>query len=85
MSLGRAERPTRLGFVLAAVILTQLLVVIDFFALNLTLPPMARDFGVSATDLQFVISGYMIALGAFMIPAGRIADLIGRRRVTVRL
>ena len=83
MSLGRAERPTRLGFVLAAVILTQLLVVIDFFALNLTLPPMARDFGVSATDLQFVISGYMIALGAFMIPAGRIADLIGRRRVTV--
>jgi MFS family permease len=69
--------------VLVAVTLTQLLVVIDFFALNLTLPSMARDFGVAPTDLQFVISGYMIALGAFMIPAGRLSDLVGRRRVTV--
>jgi MFS family permease len=68
---------------LVAVILTQLLVVIDFFALNLTLPPMAADFDVSPLDLQFVISGYMIALGAFMIPAGRLADIVGRRKVTV--
>jgi EmrB/QacA subfamily drug resistance transporter len=74
---------SRLRRVLIAVILTQLLIVIDFFALNLALPPMARDFGVAPTDLQFVISGYMIAIGALMIPAGRIADLIGRRRVTV--
>jgi MFS family permease len=63
-------------------VLTQLLVVIDFFALNLSLPSMAADFGVAPTDLQLVISGYMIALGAFMIPAGRLADLFGRRRVT---
>ena len=69
--------------VLIAVILTQLLIVIDFFALNLALPPMAKDFGVAPTDLQFVISGYMIAIGALMIPAGRIADIVGRRKVTV--
>jgi len=74
---------TRLRRVLIAVILTQLLIVIDFFALNLALPPMAADFGVAPTDLQFVISGYMIAIGALMIPAGRIADIVGRRRVTV--
>lgn len=73
----------RLRRVLIAVVLTQLLVVIDFFALNLTLPPMAHEFGVAPTDLQFVISGYLIALGAFMIPAGRVADLVGRRRVVV--
>ena len=71
---------TRLRRVLIAVILTQLLIVIDFFALNLALPPMAADFGVAPTDLQFVISGYMIAIGALMIPAGRIADIVGRRR-----
>jgi MFS family permease len=69
--------------VVVAVVLTQLLVVIDFFALNLSLPSMAADFGVAPTDLQLVISGYMIALGAFMIPAGRLADVFGRRRVTV--
>ena len=75
--------PPHAGAVILAVVLTQLLVVIDFFALNLSLPSMARDFGVTATDLQLVISGYMIALGAFMIPAGRLADIFGRRRVTV--
>jgi EmrB/QacA subfamily drug resistance transporter len=73
----------QLRLVLIAVILTQLLIVIDFFALNLALPPMAKDFGVAPTDLQFVISGYMIAIGALMIPAGRIADIVGRRKVTV--
>ncbi|MGI9051287.1 MAG: hypothetical protein ACR2HQ_01325 [Ilumatobacteraceae bacterium] len=38
--------------------LTQLLVVIDFFALNLTLAEMAAGFDVAATDHQFVISGF---------------------------
>ena len=75
-------RPTREGAVITAVVLTQLLVVIDFFALNLALPSMAADFGVTTTDLQLVISGYMIAVGAFMIPAGRVADIFGRRLVT---
>jgi MFS family permease len=74
--------PSRGGMIVSAVVLTQLLVVIDFFALNLALPSMARDFEVAPTDLQLVISGYMIALGAFMIPAGRVADIFGRRRVT---
>jgi MFS family permease len=78
-----AASEARLQRVIVAVVLTQLLIVIDFFALNLALPPMAKDFDVAPTDLQFVISGYMIAIGALMIPAGRIADLVGRRRVTV--
>ena len=73
----------RLRLLLIAVVVTQLVVVIDFFALNLTLPPMAHDFGVTVTDLQLVISGYMIAVGAFMIPSGRLGDLIGRRKVTI--
>jgi EmrB/QacA subfamily drug resistance transporter len=71
----------REGRVLAAVILIQLLIVIDFFALNLALPPMAKSLGTSVTDLQWVVSGYMIALGAFMVPAGRIADQRGRKKV----
>lgn len=53
---------------------------IDYFAMNLALPRIAADFGSSATDLQWVISIYMLALGAFMTPAGRIGDIFGRRR-----
>ena len=41
---------------------------------------MAIDLNSTATDLQWVISVYMLALGAFMVPAGRIGDIFGRRR-----
>jgi MFS family permease len=53
---------------------------IDYFALNVALPRMAKDLGSTTTDLQWVISVYMLALGAFMAPAGRIGDIFGRRR-----
>jgi EmrB/QacA subfamily drug resistance transporter len=53
---------------------------IDYFAVNLALPRMASHLHSTATDLQWVISVYMLALGAFMVPAGRIGDIFGRRR-----
>ncbi|MDT5209142.1 MAG: hypothetical protein QOF67_1557 [Mycobacterium sp.] len=53
---------------------------IDYFAINLALPRMASDMNSTTTDLQWVISVYMLALGAFMVPAGRIGDIFGRRR-----
>jgi EmrB/QacA subfamily drug resistance transporter len=53
---------------------------IDYFAMNLALPRMAVDLNSTATNLQWVISVYMLALGAFMVPAGRIGDIFGRRR-----
>jgi EmrB/QacA subfamily drug resistance transporter len=57
-----------------------LCVQIDYFAMNLALPRMASDLHSTATDLQWVISVYMLTLGAFMVPAGRIGDIFGRRR-----
>ncbi|MCV7298481.1 MFS transporter [Mycobacterium barrassiae] len=53
---------------------------IDYFAANLALPRMASDLHSTPTDLQWVISVYMLALGAFMVPAGRIGDIFGRRK-----
>src|SRR3954470_24986387 len=53
---------------------------IDYFAMNLALPRMALDLKTTTTDLQWVISVYMLALGAVMVPAGRIGDIFGRRR-----
>lgn len=54
---------------------------LDFFALGLALPVVADDFGTTTTDLHWVLSGYMLALGTLMIPASRAADLLGRKRV----
>jgi EmrB/QacA subfamily drug resistance transporter len=70
----------RFRWILAAVSMALFCVQIDYFAMNLALPRMAFDLNSTATDLQWVISVYMLALGAFMVPAGRIGDIFGRRR-----
>ncbi|MFJ9470689.1 MFS transporter [Streptomyces caniferus] len=69
--------------VIVAAALSILIVQMDWFALDLMLPVIARDFHTSSTDLQWLVSGYMVAVGALMIVGGRAADLHGRRRVIV--
>ena len=71
----------RLRRILLAVSLAMFLVQLDFFALNLALPQMAHELHVTTTDMQWAISGYMLAVGAFMIPGGRLGDILGRKRV----
>ncbi len=58
------------GMVIAACAISMLIVQMDWFALNLALPPIAKDFGVPTTDLQWIISGYMLSIGALMVTAG---------------
>jgi EmrB/QacA subfamily drug resistance transporter len=74
------EGQLRYRWILAAVSMALFCVQIDYFAMNLALPRMAFDLKTTTTDLQWVISVYMLALGAFMVPAGRIGDIFGRRR-----
>lgn len=52
---------------------------LDFFAVQAALPATALDFGTTTTALQWVISGYMLALASGLIVGGRLADLLGRR------
>ncbi|CAA9269954.1 MAG: Uncharacterized MFS-type transporter [uncultured Actinomycetospora sp.] len=54
---------------------------LDFFSLSLALPSIAADLGTSTTNLQWLLSGYMIAVGALLIPGGRLGDVVGRRAV----
>ncbi len=67
----------------AAVSVGMFCVQLDFFALSLALPRMAVELNESTTNMQWVLSAYMIAIGAALIPAGRLGDLRGHRRVVV--
>ena len=69
--------------VIAACAISMLIVQMDWFALNLAIPAIARDFHMASTDLQWVVSGYMISIGALMVTGGRLADIFGRRRIIV--
>jgi EmrB/QacA subfamily drug resistance transporter len=75
-----AAETVRSRWILAAVSMALFCVQIDYFAMNLALPRMASELDSNATDLQWVISVYMLALGTFMVPAGRFGDIFGRRR-----
>jgi EmrB/QacA subfamily drug resistance transporter len=75
-----SQAALRSRWTFAAVSTALFCVQIDYFAMNLALPRMAQDLGSDTTNLQWVISVYMLALGAFMTPAGRIGDIFGRRR-----
>ena len=51
----------------------------DYTAVNLTLVPIAEELGGDLAELQWLISGYVLVWAAFVIPAGRIADIYGKR------
>jgi Major Facilitator Superfamily len=62
---------------LAAAFMTLL----DVSIVNVALPSIERDLGASATSVQWVISGYALAFGLALVPAGRLGDTVGRRRM----
>jgi EmrB/QacA subfamily drug resistance transporter len=54
---------------------------VDAAIVNVALPSIRRDLGFSVQNLQWVLSGYLLTYGGFMLLGGRAADLLGRRRV----
>jgi EmrB/QacA subfamily drug resistance transporter len=66
---------------LAVVCLGQLMMVLDATIVNVALPSMQRDLGFSQANLAWVVDAYMIAFGSFLLLAGRLGDLFGRKRM----
>jgi EmrB/QacA subfamily drug resistance transporter len=56
---------------------------VDASIVNVALPSIRRDLHFSVESLQWVLSGYLLTYGGFMLLGGRAADLLGRRRVLV--
>jgi EmrB/QacA subfamily drug resistance transporter len=55
---------------------------LDLFIVNIAFPAIHADFpGASLSGLSWVLSGYAIVFAALLVPAGRLADLLGRRRL----
>ena len=57
------------------------MIVLDATIVNVALPSIQRDLGFSAGGLAWVVNAYLIAFGGVLLLAGRLGDLIGRRRV----
>src|SRR5919201_335660 len=66
---------------LVVVCFGQLMIMVDTTIVNVALPYIQRDLHFSQSDLTWVINAYLISYGGFLLLAGRMGDLIGRKKV----
>lgn len=71
------------AFVLATASATCSLIVLDTNVVAVSLPAIARTFQASFADVEWVVSAYMVAFASCLLPAGGLADRLGRKRMMV--
>jgi EmrB/QacA subfamily drug resistance transporter len=73
----------RRWWTLGAVSLGLFMIMLDNTVVNVALPSIERDLGMSLSQLEWVVTGYALTFAAFMLTGGKLADLLGRRLVFV--
>src|SRR5881628_2422778 len=79
--VGVVTRSDRRWSALALIVTAQFMVILDVAIVNVALPSIKTDLDFSATGLQWVITAYSILFGGTLLLGGRLADLLGRRRL----
>src|SRR5882724_11873199 len=68
---------------LGAVAFGLFMIMLDNTVVNVALPTIQRDLGLSLEELEWIVTGYALTFAAFMLTGGKLADLLGRRRIFV--
>jgi EmrB/QacA subfamily drug resistance transporter len=76
-----ARHSTNPWVVLVLICLAQFMVVLDGTIVNVALPSIQRDLGLSEANLQWIINAYTLVFGGFLLLGGRAGDLLGRKRL----
>jgi EmrB/QacA subfamily drug resistance transporter len=69
--------------VLAVTVTAQFMVVLDAAVVNVALPVIGRDLRFAPENLQWVVTAYSIVFGGMLLLGGRLADILGRRRLFI--
>lgn len=77
----RASLPSARWIALTVVCMGQLMSILDSTIVNVALPDIQHDLHFSQSTLTWVLNGYLITFGSFLLLCGRLGDLLGRRRV----
>ena len=68
-------------FALVVLCLGSLMIVLDSTIVNVALPSIRKDLGFSQTTLAWVVNGYLLTFGGFLLLGGRLGDIYGHRRL----
>ena len=77
------QQDRRRWWVLAVIVAAQFMVVLDVAIVNVALPSIKTDLHFSQESLQWVITAYSLLFGGVLLLGGRLADLLGRRRLFI--
>src|ERR1700736_5166941 len=75
------DTPRAKSFALALLAMTQFVIIIDASIVNVALPSIGKGLSFSRADLSWVVNAYTLTFGGFLLLGGRLADLVGRRRM----
>src|SRR2546425_10911466 len=78
-----AKADNRRWIALAVIVLAQFMVVLDVAIVNVALPSIKTDLNFSEQNLQWVITAYSILFGGVLLLGGRLADILGRRKLFI--
>ena len=70
-------------YALALLAMTQFVIILDASIVNVALPSIGTDLELSQDDLSWVVNAYTLTFGGFLLLGGRLADLLGRRRMFI--
>ncbi|MFF6837779.1 MFS transporter [Streptomyces tanashiensis] len=76
-----ARMTGRMRLVLVVLLLAQFMLAVDFSILNVALPVIGQGLGFTLGGLQWIATGFALAAAGFTLLFGRVADLVGRRRL----
>src|SRR3954466_708387 len=79
----RFHRPNPKTLALFLLAMTQFVLVIDASIVNVALPSIGHALDFSQDDLSWVVNAYTLTFGGFLLLGGRLADLMGRRRMFI--
>jgi EmrB/QacA subfamily drug resistance transporter len=77
------DSPRAKNLALALLAMAQFVVVLDASIVNVALPSIGRDLDFAQGDLSWVVNSYTLFFGGFLLLGGRLADLLGRRRMFI--
>jgi EmrB/QacA subfamily drug resistance transporter len=80
-ALPSLDTPKAKNRALILLALTQFMIVIDASITNVALPTIGRDLRINQVDLTWIVNAYTLTFGGFLLLGGRLADLMGRRRM----
>src|SRR5215467_12178915 len=75
----KAGSSSPLSIILTVISLAQFMAVVDFTIVQVALPSIGREFGVSVNGLQWIVTAYGLTLAGFLLLSGRVGDMYGRK------